>query len=136
MTDFILPTGATPRVLIVTDDGETRDSLAGCLRSHGYEVEDARDGTEGLDLLRERGVPSLILLDLTLPRFDGWDLLDAVVSEPAWCAVAVLILTSDPEVAEHDALALGANGVLHKPVDADTLLADVERCCDAGCVTA
>jgi len=86
--------------------------------------------------LRERGVPSLLLLDLNLPGIDGWDFLDAVVSEPAWCAVPVIVLTGDPEVSQQEASALGVDGVLLKPVDADVLLAAVGRCCDAGCVTA
>jgi len=136
VTHFTMPGDPTPRVLIVEADLDTLDLLASCLRGHGYEVEGACDEEAGLDSLRERGVPSLLLLDLNLPGIDGWDFLDAVVSEPAWCAVPVIVLTGDPEVSQQEASALGVDGVLLKPVDADVLLAAVGRCCDAGCVTA
>jgi CheY-like chemotaxis protein len=65
----------TPRILIVEDDDDQRSVLAELLAGAGYDVDVACDGQEAVELLRDGLEPSLILLDLNMPRMDGWSFL-------------------------------------------------------------
>ncbi|TMB49180.1 MAG: response regulator transcription factor, partial [Deltaproteobacteria bacterium] len=60
------------RILVVEDDLELRDALGQLLEAEGYVVEYALDGGEALDRLEVPQPPCLILLDLMMPRVDGW----------------------------------------------------------------
>jgi CheY-like chemotaxis protein len=62
-------------VLLVEDNEDVRNSVAALLVSHGYAVAEARDGQEALDYLQDNPAPCLILLDLVMPRMDGWEFL-------------------------------------------------------------
>lgn len=66
-----------PRVLLVDDDQMIRTVVSGYLRPRGYEVDEAEDGIAALDAL-ERGVPDVVITDLTMPRLDGLGLLRAL----------------------------------------------------------
>lgn len=87
----------------------------------------ARDGVEALDYLFARGahagrdpqdLPSLVLLDLNLPKLDGREVIQAVRAHPATQTLPVVALTSSAEPDEVEALyALGVNSYIQKPVD-------------------
>lgn len=91
-----------------------------------------RDGEEALNYLAGRGpyvdrsrypLPSLILLDLKLPRKSGLEILEWVRQQPALAHTPVIVLTSSKETSDiNRAYALGANSYLVKPVDFDGLL--------------
>jgi CheY-like chemotaxis protein len=114
---------------LVEDDDVTRDVLARVLREEGYLVAEATDGLEALEQLRGGLKPNLILLDMMLPGLDGWQVLKARDRNPALATVPVLIITAVGIASDAWASSLGAAGLLHKPVEPDTLLAEVERCC-------
>jgi CheY-like chemotaxis protein len=119
-------------ILIVEDDHITFEVLRLFLEHEGYEVAGAHEGGEALRLLREGEPPALILLDLGLPGIDGWDFMDALARHPEWSGVAVVVLTGDGAVSPDEVVALGADGLLLKPVAPDDLLATVDRYSWAG----
>ncbi len=114
-------------ILLVEDDQDTSEILRLFLEREGYDVALAAEGGEALRLLRERGEPDLILLDLAMPGMDGWGFMDALARHPRWVGTPVVVLTASWDVSAQDVLALGADGMLRKPVMPDELLATVER---------
>ena len=106
------------RILLIEDDTDVRDALADALRDAGLAVDVAVDGLAGLERLRVDPVPSLILLDLRLPRLGGEEFLRAMRNDEAYEHVPVITMTagSDP-VDDEDVVAH-----LHKPFDLDDLL--------------
>jgi CheY-like chemotaxis protein len=116
--------------LLVVDDNEiTREGLAAVLRREGCTVVLAGDGEQALACLRSGLVPDLILLDMMMPRVDGWAFLAERRRHPAAVAVPVVILTGLSIANAEWASSLGAAGLLRKPVETETVLAEVRRCC-------
>jgi CheY-like chemotaxis protein len=71
-----------PRVLIVDDDPEIRESMRMVLEDEGYHVREAADGVAALDELHRDQQPCVVLLDLMMPRMNGWEFLGAAASDP------------------------------------------------------
>lgn len=123
-----LSCGGVPRgrILIVEDDKDVRDALSEALAEAGLTVEVACDGVEGLERLRAGPPPSVILLDLRMPRLGGEELLRALRADPVHEHVPVISMTAgvgrlqDDEVVAH----------LHKPFDLDDLLGIVLSLCE------
>ncbi len=69
-------------VLVVDDDAAIRDTLHQLLEEDGYAVEMAADGSVALDMMRAAPFPMVVLLDLMMPRLNGYLVLDAVIAEP------------------------------------------------------
>ena len=67
--------GGEPRILVVDDDASVREALRELLSGEGYAVVTADDGQDALDRLGTMEPPCLILLDLRMPRVDGWEFL-------------------------------------------------------------
>lgn len=111
-------------VLVVDDDQDIRETVALVLRAKGFGVELAADGVEALERLEKGEAPSLILLDLRMPRMNGLELLDELRAR-RW-HLPVVVLTGD-HAAAAEAEKSGAKGSLIKPVDLDALLGAVER---------
>jgi DNA-binding response OmpR family regulator len=84
---------AAPRLLVIDDDPALAESLGDMLRCDGYEVDVARDGLEGLALVRGRR-PQLVVLDLDMPGLDGEGFLDARRAVGAADDPPVLIFTA------------------------------------------
>jgi PAS domain S-box-containing protein len=92
-------------LLVVDDDADTRDLLTVWLREAHLAVQSARDGQEALGLL-EQFRPDLILLDLSMPRVNGWEFLDQLRSQARWADVPVVVVTGqDLAATERDRLA-------------------------------
>lgn len=112
-------------LLLVDDD---RDDIALTMlgfRDEGFqcEVSVAHDGKEALDFLQaayaeQRPLPSVILLDLKMPRMDGLELLNRIKGDPRLSGVPVAILTSSGHETDiYEAKRLGAAGYLRKPTN-------------------
>lgn len=95
----------------------------------------ARDGAEALDFLYRRGAfadredaaPAFILLDLKMPRVDGFEVLRQVKGDPRLAAIPVVVLTSSGEARDiEESYRLGANGYVVKPMDFDEFLSTVQ----------
>lgn len=97
----------------------------------------AKDGAEALDYLFARGMyagrnpaelPSIVLLDLNLPKLDGREVLQAIRAEPATRDLPVVVLTTSAEPFDVEAsYALGVNSYIQKPVDFEQFVAAVRQ---------
>jgi CheY-like chemotaxis protein len=117
-------TASGKEILIVDDDGPTRDALAMTLEAAGYTVRQAADGREAFRLLRVPPPPSAILLDIVMPGMSGWEVLrerDANHSELA--DTPVIVFSAACEVAPRMPLPRGVARLLPKPVDGEEVLA-------------
>ncbi|MGC4113707.1 MAG: response regulator [Myxococcales bacterium] len=110
-----------PLVMVVEDDPYLALTLKGILEDRRMEVVLAKDGQEALDLLGVTRVPDLIILDLVLPRLDGWNLLEILHGVSPVPVIATSGLAQQ-ELARH------ATVFLRKPLDLDELLGEVDRC--------
>ena len=115
--------GAKPCVLVVDDDVAVRDSLCNVLEQAGYTVVVAADGRDGLAELKHQQM-DVLLLDLNLPKLNGFELLDVAVEK---CPLAgVIILTGMLAHCEPGALA-GADALFEKPPDVAKLLQTIAQ---------
>src|SRR6185503_7948078 len=85
--------GVTPPVLVVEDHAETRNALVRLLHLQGYAVSTARDGEDALDYVRRVPV-ALIVMDLEMPRVDGWLLRRRLLEDPALAHIPVVVFSS------------------------------------------
>jgi two-component system chemotaxis response regulator CheY len=112
------------RALIVDDSTTVRMFHRDILESAGFAVEEAMNGIEGLErALGEAGPPDLLLVDVNMPRMDGYAFLQAVRAEPALRSIPAMMISTESE--EHDAeraFAAGANLYLTKPVQPEALM--------------
>ena len=108
-------------ILIIEDEEDIRDFAARVLELEGYRVLQAVNGGEGLSMLRQYPV-SLVLLDLRLPDYDGWALLEELKGDPQLSMVPVVMFTASAAVSRRSqALAIGAADYLVKPLSAAKL---------------
>ncbi len=115
------------RALVVEDNLINLDLLCLLLERLGYEVSQARDGLEGLRLARQEQ-PDLILLDLALPKMDGWTVAKEVKSDILTQAIPIIAITANsmPEDRER-ALAAGCDGFIVKPFHISTFNEEIKR---------
>ncbi len=110
------------KILVVEDEATLQKALVEVLEQSGYEALSAMDGERGLQLAKEEN-PDLILLDIILPKMDGFEVLKALKEDPKAANIPVIILTNLGDVSSvQQALELGANSYL---VKADFHLNDV-----------
>ncbi len=105
------------------DDDQMRRLLKMVLERDGYTVEEARDGLDALDHI-ESHPPDLVLLDVDMPRLNGFGVLEELRARVHTAALPVIMLTGRIE-SEGEALDLGAQDFLAKPVQPTSLKARV-----------
>ncbi|MCL1940778.1 MAG: response regulator transcription factor [Synergistaceae bacterium] len=113
------------RVLIVEDEQAIADLVSQALRRHGFETKIAPDGDEALSLIFELK-PDIVILDLMLPKMDGWEVCRRVKNDPETSHIPIMMLTarrSDRDAVE--GLELGADDYMRKPFSCDELSARV-----------
>ena len=111
------------RALIVEDDANESELLAGFLRMSGYQVDTACDGCDALDYLAEKGRPDFVLLDMQMPRCDGPTTISAIRDNPALESMR-LFAVSGKEAAEVG-VTIGPSGVdrwFQKPINPQVLV--------------
>lgn len=108
-------------VMIVEDDEDIRESFAMLLTAEGYDVMTAVDGLDALEQLRARR-PDVIMLDLMMPRMNGWEVVESLRADPALATIPVFVVSAvgdrEPPACEQQ---------LTKPVDVDELLSVLRR---------
>jgi CheY-like chemotaxis protein len=110
------------RILIVEDNEMNRDMLSRRLVRLGFEVVVACDGEEGVAMATEL-VPDLILMDMSLPKLDGWAATTQIKQHPATSAIPILALTAHAMDGDRArALAAGCDDYDIKPVEITRLL--------------
>lgn len=116
-------------VLVVDDEPAVREMLDDLLSSEGHEVVTAPDGAAALGALRDGGPrPCMILLDLMMPRMNGWDFAEELRHDDQLRDIPFVIIAANPRFAA-DAPKLGASSWLGKPLQLDDLLATVDELC-------
>jgi len=121
------PRGLRPTVMVVDDSLTVRKITGRLLVREGYDVLTAKDGVEALELLGE-GVPDAMLVDIEMPRMDGFDLTRNVRADPRLRHVPIIMITSrTAEKHRAYALEVGVDVFLGKPYREDELLAHVSR---------
>jgi len=115
----------TPLVMVVDDSITMRRVTARVLEHRGLEVVTARDGLDAVEAMFER-VPDLILLDIEMPRMDGYELATHVRNDPRLKHVPMVMITSrSGEKHRQHAKELGVNGYLTKPYQEADLIEEV-----------
>ena len=108
------------KVLVVDDDMINRKLLNVLLQKQGYDVIEAENGMEGLNIIKNEPI-DMVLLDIIMPVMDGIDLLKLLKQDDAHKNIPVAILTTD-DTRKNEALNLGAAAVLIKPIKEPELL--------------
>lgn len=104
------------RVVIADDDAHTRNLLKELVESWGHEALVAEDGARALEHLDAPPAPDLALLDLMMPRVDGFAVLRHIRESPALRGMPVILLTADSDVdVKLKSMALGADDYVTKP---------------------
>lgn len=124
------PACSTPAyVLVVDDDRSIRETLRCVLEDEGYTVLEAPDGVAALDVLRSSPTPSVVLLDLMMPRLDGVGVLNAVARDQRLASQnAYIVITANRFRLDRKATTLLSDlhvPVVPKPFDMDSLLDSV-----------
>jgi CheY-like chemotaxis protein len=113
------------RVLVVDDEPELRSVVTLILDAEGYQVEEAANGAEALQVL-EQTQPACVLLDMRMPVLDGWGFARELEARHLHIPVVVMTAAQD---AQRWCDEIGAQACLPKPFDMGDLLDTVERVC-------
>jgi excisionase family DNA binding protein len=115
-----------PSILIVDDDPGLRGFVRASLELEGYTVREAGSAEEGLSALEEES-PDLILLDVMMPKVDGWEMLRRVQERHGVGAIPVLMFSGKVDESATDAAARGAQGFIGKPFDPQQLIESAKQ---------
>jgi two-component system, cell cycle response regulator DivK len=115
-----------PKILIVEDCKETRDSLASQLQGRGFAVVSAGDGKMGVAMaLTEK--PDLVLMDMNLPEMDGWEAMRQIKSAPGGETLPVIALKEQTKPGDLDrAVEAGCASSQNKPIEFADLFHQIE----------
>ncbi len=107
---------------MVDDEPAIRETLSFILEMEGFTVDVAVDGEQALAKVRETH-PRVVLLDVMMPKKDGYRVCEAIKDDPQTAATKVVILTAMGQAADRArAVALGADAYISKPFDEDSLI--------------
>jgi len=122
----------SPKILIVEDNVQNRLLMVDILKIHGFEIMEARDGQEGIQLAREQQ-PDLILLDMQMPVMDGLEAARRLKADPETRAIKILAITSFAMKGDRERiLAAGCDEYMAKPIDTRQLPVVVRRLLNLG----
>lgn len=116
-----------PKILLVEDNEANRDMLSRRLQRKGYRVITAQDGKQGYFLARG-DMPDLILMDISLPEMDGWEVTRLLKSNESTCHIPIIVLTAHALVSDREkAFEAGCDDYDTKPVDFTRLSEKIEN---------
>ncbi|MCL0090026.1 response regulator [Dehalococcoidia bacterium] len=126
--------GQGRNILVVDDDPDILEVLTTVLESRGYQVATARDGVEGLDKLKT-GKPDLIILDLIMPRMDGFEMYKRLKDpeQAEYADIPILLLTSLREESSRrrfeleTGMEMAVDDYVEKPISPQIMLERVEK---------
>jgi CheY-like chemotaxis protein len=128
--------GTVPdEIVVVDDEADVVRVLQVALTARGYEVHTAGDGIEGLELIRKVR-PALAVLDIMMPRMNGYELVQAIRADPELAAMKIVVVTSltgDSEKTDAEwAATMQVAGFLSKPFETDRLVQVVDSALRSG----
>ena len=121
-----------PYIIVTDDDPDIIEAISTVLESRPYNVATARNGEQCLEMIRKRN-PDLLLLDLLMPKMDGFAVIRELQSDPATAKIPVLVLTTVVEDASRRRYELETGrdmpvkAYLQKPIAPEQLLLEVEK---------
>jgi two-component system alkaline phosphatase synthesis response regulator PhoP len=121
-----------PYVLIVDDDPDILDNIVTVLETQPYRLATALDGKKCMEMIADE-IPDLLILDLLMPRMDGWGVIREMRSEPRYTAVPIMVLTTVIEDASRrryeleTGMVMDVQDYVQKPVMPSDLIRCVER---------
>ncbi len=122
----------TQRVLVVEDESNILDSLSFLMKQAGFDVRLARDGDAAIRMM-ESATPDLVLLDVMLPRRDGFDVCRTIRANPNWKNVRIVMLTAKGrEPDQRKGMELGADEYITKPFSNRDIVERIQRILDGG----
>lgn len=121
------PRPDAPLILVTEDNPLHMKIFVLNLTFKGYRVLEAENGLKGLELAR-REVPDLILVDLTLPKMEGWEMIRQMKGTPETSEIPVIVVSARrPQDEEHEARALRIDHYVSKPFNPEHLMDLVDR---------
>lgn len=119
--------GDKPKILLIEDNEHNVYLISFILENSGYQVIQARDGRQGIDLAKEVK-PALILLDIQLPLLDGYAVARELRAIPELERTPIVAVTSYAMPGDRERiLAAGSTGYIEKPINPDTFVSEIER---------
>jgi len=119
-------------ILIVDDDPDILEGILTILESQPYRLATARDGKKCIEMIEE-DIPDLLILDLLMPRMDGWGVIREMRSEPRFASVPIMVLTTVIEDASRrryeleTGIAMDVQDYIQKPTKPADLIKRIER---------
>ena len=117
------PDDAVARILVVEDDLDLGETVCEVLKMSGYRTSHATDGLAALQVLGQGELFDLILLDLMMPRMDGWAFREAQLCDKKIKDIPVVVLSAMGEISKP----IKADLLLRKPVAPETLLETIQK---------
>lgn len=124
---MLAPSQTTPQrptILVIEDEADLREGIRDALELNGYTVVAATDGQDALEQLESLQPPCIVLMDLVMPRMNGWELCEALRLRPGYRDVPIIVHSSSPLPAPG-----GATRVVTKPLTFTKLLGLVSEYC-------
>ena len=118
------PAADEATVLVIDDDTAIREMLVQMLEEAGYQTLEAADGVEGLEVART-GAPDVILLDVMMPRLNGFDCAAALKGDPHYRHIPIIMLTVIDDAQR--AFGLGVEAYMTKPFDEKQVISEIRR---------
>ncbi|MGH9734356.1 MAG: response regulator [Candidatus Acidiferrales bacterium] len=116
-----------PKILVVEDNQASREMISRRLKGKGFSVVAAEDGEQGYALARSES-PDVILMDISLPGINGWQVIELLKSEPGTRDIPLIVLTAHALVNDRArADEIGCDGYFSKPFDFQRLLESIGR---------
>jgi CheY-like chemotaxis protein len=115
------------KIFIIEDNDDIRFGLRLALEVKGYSCDEALDGMNALEFLSRSPAPDLILLDMLMPKMNGWDFVTQVKKDPnhPLAKIPIIAVTATTEKVERIPVEIDA--VIRKPVDLPELYSTIER---------
>jgi DNA-binding response OmpR family regulator len=116
-------------VMVIDDSSTVRNIIENCLSSKGFEVQGFSDGVEAIHWLTQpaRQVPDLIILDISLPKMDGYEVARRLKSKPQFSNTVIVMLSRhDGMIDKLKARLVGAKDYLSKPFSTHDIVAVIE----------
>ena len=118
---------ANRTVLLVEDNVDNRIIYSTILTFNGYEVLEAEDGEAAIEAAREH-LPGLILMDVSIPKIDGWEATRRIKADPLTAMIPIVALTAHALAADQEkAREVGCDGYIAKPAEPRVVLEEVRR---------
>ena len=121
-----------PYILIVDDDPDILEGITTILETQPYRLATARDGKKCMEMIKQE-MPNLLILDLLMPRMDGWGVIREMRSEPRFAKIPIMVLSTVIEDASRrryeleTGLAMDVQDYIQKPANPVELIRRVEK---------